>query len=73
MIQNGMTKLRAWRTANGITLDELAGLLGISESLLSRVERGERRLSPLDTIRVSRLIGVPVRDLIPQVEASATK
>lgn len=67
-MNKGMAKLRAWRTANGVTLDELAGLLGVSESLLSLVERGKRRLSPLDTIRVSRLIGIPVRDLAARGE-----
>jgi transcriptional regulator with XRE-family HTH domain len=68
-----LPNLRAWRTANGVTLEETAALLGISESMLSRIERGERRLAPLVAIRVSRLTGVPVRRFLGAIEASAGK
>ncbi len=44
----------------GVTLEELAGLTGWSEPYLSRVERGERKLKPLDRVRLARAVGVPV-------------
>ncbi|HUW66252.1 MAG TPA: XRE family transcriptional regulator [Spirochaetia bacterium] len=34
-------KLRALRTGRGLTLDQLAGLTGVSKPMLSQVERGE--------------------------------
>ena len=71
-MQSYMERLRAWRTANGVTQQEAAALLGISDSMLSRIERGERQLQPLVAIRASRLIGVPVRDLLP-IDAPAGK
>ena len=57
------SKLRRWRVENNITLAELGDLTGLSEAMLSRVERGERRLSPLMKVRVSRRLGVAIRDL----------
>jgi hypothetical protein len=36
--------------------------------MLSRAERGERRLAPLTRVKVARRLGVPVRDLF-EVEA----
>ncbi len=56
-------RLRCWRIDTGLSLDELADLTGMSKSMLSRVERGERELAPLTKVRVARRLGVPVRDL----------
>lgn len=58
-------RLREWREAKGLTLEEVADLLGISASGLSRVERGERALRPLDRVRVARLLGTRVGRLFP--------
>lgn len=56
-------RLRLWRIEAGWTLEELADLTGYSVSQLSRAERGERGLSPEAKVRISRRIGVPIRDL----------
>ncbi|WP_158840937.1 helix-turn-helix domain-containing protein [Saccharothrix deserti] len=56
-------RLRRWRTDNGISLDELADLVGLSKSMLSRVERGERGLSAVAKVKVARRLDVPVREL----------
>jgi transcriptional regulator with XRE-family HTH domain len=56
-------RLRLWRTDNGISLDELADLTGLSKSMISRVERGERGLSALAKVKIARRLDVPVRDL----------
>lgn len=71
-----VNRLRQWRAENDYTLDDVAGLTGLSESMLSRVERGERTLSPRARVMVARRLGVPVRDLFPPedvlTEAEAT-
>lgn len=56
-------RLRTWRVDNGISLDELADLVGLSKSMLSRVERGERGLSAVAKVKIARRLDVPVRDL----------
>lgn len=42
--QHFLTELRAAREAAGLTQDELAGRLGEHQTLVSKVERGVRRL-----------------------------
>lgn len=70
MHENGSAKtlpnaLRTWREKRGLTLEEGAGLLGVSDSMLSRLERGERRVRPLDRVRFARLLGARVGELFP--------
>ena len=60
-----MNNLRAWREKQQLTLEEVTDLAGISASMWSRVERGERRLSPQMKVLVARRLGVRVRDLFP--------
>jgi transcriptional regulator with XRE-family HTH domain len=57
--------LRGWRERNGLALAELGDLTGFSPSYISRIERGERELQPLDKVRVARLLGCRVRDIFP--------
>src|SRR5712691_7455770 len=57
------TRLRAWREAHGLSLQEVADLIGVSTSLLSRAERGERRLSPRLKVACARRLGVGIKDL----------
>jgi transcriptional regulator with XRE-family HTH domain len=64
--QNRITnRVRLWRATAGYTLEEVADLTGISASVLSRVERGQRGLKPETKVRMARCLGVPVRDLFP--------
>lgn len=58
-----LTKLRAWRTAQGYSLDEVAGLTGLSAPMLSRVETGKRHLAPRTRVVVARRLGVRLSDL----------
>lgn len=57
------TKLRDWRNENGYTLEEVAGICGLSVSMLSLVERGKRKLRPATRILVARRLGVSVSEL----------
>ncbi|WP_219467766.1 helix-turn-helix domain-containing protein [Nonomuraea rhizosphaerae] len=58
-----MSPFRAWRLENGLSLEEVADLSGISAAMISRVERGERQMAPLTKVQVARRLGVRVRDL----------
>jgi transcriptional regulator with XRE-family HTH domain len=64
-----MNRLRQWRVGHGLTLEELSDLTGYDVSTLSRLERGERQLRPLNRVKIARLLGVPVRELfdVPQL------
>jgi transcriptional regulator with XRE-family HTH domain len=56
-------RLRAWRIDHELSLEEVAGLTGLSASMLSLVERGKRQLAPLTKVRVARRLGARVEDL----------
>lgn len=58
-----MTRLKAWREAQGYSLRELADVTGKSVATLSRTERGLTNLSAGDKIQVARALGVPVHVL----------
>lgn len=58
-----LTKLRAWRTAQGYSLDEVAALTGISAPMLSRVETGQRQLAPHTRVLFARRLGVRLAEL----------
>jgi transcriptional regulator with XRE-family HTH domain len=55
--------IRAWREKRGLTQEEIAGLLGISASHLSRLENEERAVRPVVKVRVARALGAKVTDL----------
>ena len=62
--------LRTWRSERGYSLADLAGLSGISRSMLSRVERGQRRLSPAKRVALARSVGASVDTLFTADYAS---
>jgi ABC-type branched-subunit amino acid transport system ATPase component len=59
------SRLRDWRERRGFRLEEVADLLGLSVSYLSRLERGQRRLRPFDQVRAARALGARVAELFP--------
>jgi transcriptional regulator with XRE-family HTH domain len=63
-----VTRLALWRAEQDWTLAEVADLVGVSPSMLSRAERGERHLSPALRVQISRRLGVAVGDLFPVEE-----
>jgi transcriptional regulator with XRE-family HTH domain len=56
-------RLRLWRVDNGLTLEEISDLAGVSVAMISRVERGQRQLAPLTKVQFARRLGVPIREL----------
>jgi transcriptional regulator with XRE-family HTH domain len=71
------SRFRLWRLREGYTLDEVAGLTGFSESMISRIETGDRNPSATARVRIARCLGVHVSDLFepePQIsERKATR
>jgi transcriptional regulator with XRE-family HTH domain len=59
------TPLARWRAEHGLTLEELSDLTGYSVPMLSRIERGERRVPPLKRVKLARLLDVRVAALFP--------
>jgi len=57
-------RLRALRRNRGLTLAEVAGTTGISESTLSRLESGQRRASLELLLPLARAYDVPLDDLV---------
>lgn len=60
-----MHPLRQWRTQNGLTLAEVAGLSGIHISAISRIERGIIKPRVRTKLRIARALGARVDALFP--------
>ena len=60
--------LRRWRLSNGLTLEDIEGLTGKDASYISRLERGERQLRPIERVRFARAVGARVDELFPPSE-----
>ncbi len=61
------TLLREQRTASGQTIRELAAKLRKPYSLVSKVERGERRIDPVEFVAWCRACGVDPSHAIKKV------
>ena len=64
METNVTLKIRAARKERGISQRDLARALGMAQSTLSRIERGERRLGVDQLIAIARALGVSPSDMI---------
>lgn len=53
-------RLRAWREEQGLSYAELSELVGLSPSMLYRLEVGERDLAALKKVAMARRLGVPI-------------
>ncbi len=54
------TRLKRWRMDQGLTLEEVAGLVGMSTAMLSLAERRLRKLSPMAKVSIARRLAVPL-------------
>ncbi|NPA15761.1 MAG: helix-turn-helix domain-containing protein [Deferribacteres bacterium] len=61
-------RIRELREKKGLTLEELAEKAGISRTLLSHIEEGRITPSIATLIHLSRVLGVPLRELTGQQE-----
>ncbi|MHC4864641.1 MAG: helix-turn-helix domain-containing protein [Planctomycetota bacterium] len=64
-----ITKFRQWRQLHGLSLQEVGDLTGMSESMISRLERGERRLNINEKVLVSRRLNTRIRNLFEVEDA----
>jgi len=58
-------RLKAARRRLGITQDDLAEYLGLPQSVISRLEAGQRKVSAVELRDLSGLLGVPMERLVP--------
>ena len=57
------SRLRSWRFQEGYSLAEVSDLTGVSQSMWSRCERGQRQFSPKTKVAIARRLGVAVGEL----------
>jgi XRE family aerobic/anaerobic benzoate catabolism transcriptional regulator len=63
-------RVRAWRSAAGVTRKALAATSGVSERYLAQLESGDGNISVLLLRKVSRAMGVPMAQLLREEERS---
>lgn len=62
--------LRKARKEAGLTQVEAARAFGKTQSFISKIERGEIRIDPIELQRFAKLYRVEVTALLPQEEAA---
>lgn len=62
-------RLRTSRLASGISINVLAGVLGIEPPQLLKYERGENRLPVAYAVRLAKMMGVSPLNLMPGQDA----
>lgn len=62
-----MDKLRDWRKAKGIKIEEAGALVGVSGVQWHRYENGSRRVSVDKLPAMSRVTGIPAHELRPDL------
>jgi transcriptional regulator with XRE-family HTH domain len=66
-------RVRRFRRARGLSLEQAAGLAGVSKPYLSRLERGERSLdSRALLLRIASALEVSVADLTDSLTSQGT-
>ena len=65
--------LREARRASGVTQEELARRLKQTQSTVSKIERGERRLDVIELRRVCRALGINFPKFVQRINNSLTR
>jgi transcriptional regulator with XRE-family HTH domain len=60
----GLAGLRSWRQGQGLSLRDVETLTGVSASMVSRAERGLRRMRLATCLQLARGLGVPITTLV---------
>jgi transcriptional regulator with XRE-family HTH domain len=61
------------RTQKGLTQLDLANKLGVTQSFISKCERGERRLDLIETRKIANAIGIQFSALILELESELSE
>jgi DNA-binding XRE family transcriptional regulator len=56
--------LAFWRRKRGLTQAQLAKEAGVAQNYVSDLERGKREGSPVQWLRIARILRIPIEDLI---------
>jgi transcriptional regulator with XRE-family HTH domain len=67
-LQRFGARVRAERERLGLSQEELADRGGMHRTYLGGVERGERNIGLLNVIRIAKALGVPVGELLPDID-----
>ena len=65
--------LRQLRLAAGLQQTELASRLGTSQSVVSKIETGDRQIDVLELRQICLALGVPLEDFVQRLEAILDK
>lgn len=60
-----LRRLQAARKKTGLSQQEVADALGMSQSQVSKIERGERRIDPIELKKLAKLYGKGISDFVP--------
>lgn len=61
------------RNQKGLTQLDLANKLGVTQSFISKCERGERRLDLIETRKIANAIGIQFSALILELESELSE
>lgn len=64
-------RIRQYRKKNRMSQHELAALVGLDQTLISRIERGVRKVSAEELPLFSKALGVTVADLLDEEQQPA--
>jgi transcriptional regulator with XRE-family HTH domain len=62
-----MEKIRTWRTARDLSIDEAGSMVGVSGVQWHRYESGKRRVPAEKVQLISKITGIPPHELRPDV------
>lgn len=60
-----LRRIRQARRDAGLTQEQAGRALGVSQSQMSKIERGERKLDALDLAKLAKLYDKKVEELLP--------
>lgn len=65
--QKDSSPIRSWREASGLTLEKVAGMLGVTRAAVFQWETGKCRISVKSAWTLHDVTGIPLTDLRPDV------
>ena len=68
-----LRQLREARKKAGVTQVELADRLKLTQSVVSKIERGDRRLDVIELRTICLAIGISLSDFVTQLERKLTR
>lgn len=73
MVEHAVAILREERLSQGLSMIQLAEKSGLSQSIISLIERGLRSPTMDTMLRLTEALDVPLSDVIKRAEKAAAK